>query len=180
MEQALVYLYSALIFLGTINFILYFWLKEIIDFKIKSLFTKGVGRLYIDKTGSFNFKFIQPDKNGVIKINNQPRTISTQTRTHKVFGVNTIVFVSDIPSNIDILEGENKYEGIRCEEIDTHLANMTNGGLLDWFYKWKGYVLIGVLILAAGVVATAYFGNQNYEWVKDGANIAVNNYLQVK
>ena len=97
MTELELYLISGLILLGGFMFILYLWLKEAIDFKLKCAFTKSVGRLFIDKVGRLNLKAISLSKEGTTTINQTDYLFDPSVRLSRFLGVETAVFIESIP-----------------------------------------------------------------------------------
>lgn len=180
-EQHIIYLYSGLVVLLTIFFIIYMWLKDVINFKFKAFIKKdGVGRMYIDKIGNIFMRYIGREKGGEIRIKGYDYIIDPATRTFKFLGIPTAVFIEGIPKNVDILKGEDTYTDIRCADIDTHLRNMTDNSYMDWFKKYGNAVLIGLVVLILVLVANSFFGYKVYEAVRDTGGQAISQILSAK
>jgi len=177
MTELELYLISGLILLGGFMFILYLWLKEAIDFKLKCAFTKSVGRLFIDKVGRLNLKAISLSKEGTTTINETDYLFDPSVRLSRFLGVETAVFIESIPKNVDLLKGEEKYSGIRTSDIDTHLRNMTEDSYIDWFKKYGTLVVIGLFLLIVILGGLGFFSYKSWEFIRDGAVISIENVL---
>jgi hypothetical protein len=178
-EQHIIYLYSALFLVMGITGILYFWLKDIINFKVKSTFIKGgVGRLYFDKVGNIFPKYQLRQKDGTLKIGGEGYIIDASVRIYRFLGVPTCAFVEGIPKNIDILKGEEAYIGMRTDDIDTHTKNITEGMYNDWFKQNGKWVIIGLFLLTAAIAVDAYMGYKVYSFVQDKGAMVIENVLK--
>lgn len=181
-EQHIIYLYSALFFICGLFFIIYFWLKDVINFKVKATFIKGgVGRLFIDKVGNVSAKYQTRQKeDGTLKIGNKGYLIDPAVRVFRFLGIPTAVFIEDIPKNIDILQGEDAYTQIRTQDIDTHIRNISEGAYIDWFKKYGTWVLLGIVFIVLAIGVNAFFGYKVYEFVQDRGAMVIENVLQPK
>jgi len=164
-----IYYISIITVLATFMFIIYFWLKDAINYKIKSLFSSGVGAIYFDKVGNIKLKFLARKK-GDVTINDEKKNIDTTIRNFKFLGKNCLCFVENIPTNIDILEGEKKYNGVSNNDIDKLLINHAKEKSIGFLSKIKPYLPYLIAAIVIGAVAAgvaAYLGYKDHILIKN-------------
>src|SRR6056297_750594 len=139
-----IYYISIITVLATFMFIIYFWLKDAINYKIKSLFSSGVGAIYFDKVGNIKLKFLARKKGDVT--------------------------INDEKKNIDILKGEKKYNGVSNNDIDKLLINHAKEKSIGFLSKIKPYLPYLIAAIVIGAVAAgvaAYLGYKDHILIKN-------------
>ena len=192
--QTVTYLWSGIILMGGFLLMVYFWLKPILDAKLKYMFSGGQGTLDIAVDGTINLKVQNTDRDDCVSIRDRKKPINPNFKQLKFLGIPCQLFVPVIPTNadlrftkkpltkeeqlevqtfnnkfktnLDVYEGRIDYMGIQDRDVDTHVANMTKDPLREIWLKYKTNLLYILMVIMVLLLVLAFFMYKNHEVLK--------------
>ena len=193
-QQTVTYLWSAIILMGGFLMMVYFWLKPILDAKLKYMFSGGQGTLDIATDGTISLKVQNTDRDDCVGIRDRKKPINPNFKQLKFLGIPCQLFVPVVPTNVnltfkkkvmskeeeldikqfneryktnlDVFEGRINYEGIQDRDVDTHVSNMTKDPLREIWLKYKTNLLYIMIGIFFLLAILGFFLYKNHELLK--------------
>lgn len=162
-----IYLWSGITVLIGFCFLVYMWLKPLINAKFKYLIHGGMGTLNFSKSGALSLNVQKPSKDETVMVRGMEKVLSTDIPIVKFIGIPCQVFVADVPTPVNIFEGAEKYTGVSDRELDTHAANMTNDSLKEFWMNVKNIIIILLVVIIIIQLIDSFGLYKIYQLMKD-------------